>query len=82
MTERSMELLEKALALSEEERAELAASLLQSLDQGSDEGAEGAWRKEIDRRLERLNSGEAQTISWDEVQSQMAERLRNGSKKR
>jgi putative addiction module component (TIGR02574 family) len=77
-----MELLEKALALSEEERAELAASLLQSLDQGSDEDAEAAWRKEIDRRLEKLNSGEAQTISWDEVQSQMAERLRNGSKKR
>jgi putative addiction module component (TIGR02574 family) len=76
MTERSMELLEKALALSEEERAELAASLLQSLDQGSDEDAEAAWRKEIDRRLEKLNSGEAQTISWDEVQSQMAERLR------
>jgi putative addiction module component (TIGR02574 family) len=71
-----MELLEKALALSEEERAELAASLLQSLDQGSDEDAEAAWRKEIDRRLEKLNSGEAQTISWDEVQSQMAERLR------
>jgi putative addiction module component (TIGR02574 family) len=71
-----MELREKALALSEEERAELAASLLQSLDQDVDEDAEGAWRKEIDRRVEKLNAGEAQTIPWEEVQSQMAERLR------
>lgn len=77
-----MELLEKALALTEDERAELAASLLQSLEQEVDQDAEGAWRKEIDRRLEKLTSGEAQTISWDEIQAPMAERLRNGSKKR
>jgi putative addiction module component (TIGR02574 family) len=61
VTQRSPELLEKALALTEEERAELAGSLLQSLDQSVDEDAEAAWQKELVRRAEELNSGKAKT---------------------
>jgi hypothetical protein len=37
------ELLQKALSLSEEERAELAGSLIESLDATVDEAAEAAW---------------------------------------
>ncbi|MGB7847955.1 MAG: addiction module protein [Candidatus Acidiferrum sp.] len=78
MTQRSLELLEKALALTEEERAELAASLLQSLDQSTDEDAEAAWQRELERRADDLNSGKAKTIPWDEVRGQISTRLRHG----
>lgn len=40
MTQRSLELREKALTLTEEEHAELAGSLLQGLDQSIGEEAE------------------------------------------
>src|SRR5262249_50996654 len=39
--------LHEALRLSPEERAALAAALLDSLDEGVDEGAEAAWASEI-----------------------------------
>jgi hypothetical protein len=43
MTQQALDLLQKALALSEEERAALADSLLASLDGAVEEGAEKAW---------------------------------------
>ena len=82
MTQRSLELLEKAMTLTEEERAELAACLLQSLDQSVDEDAEASWQRELVRRAEELNSGKGKTIPWDEVRGQMSTRLRHGSENR
>jgi putative addiction module component (TIGR02574 family) len=50
------------LALSEEERAELASSLIDSLDSTIEEGAEDAWDREIARRIADLDSGRAKTV--------------------
>lgn len=61
------ELLKKALALPENERAELAGSLLDSLDPTIDEDAEVAWQEEISRRLKELDTGKVKTIPWEEV---------------
>lgn len=47
MTDRASELMQEALSLTEEERAELACSLIDSLDPALDEGAEAAWEQEI-----------------------------------
>src|SRR5260370_6068484 len=68
MTQPAFELLQKALALSEEERAELDASLLDSLDTTVDAEAESAWNREIARRIENLYFGKAKTVPWEEVQ--------------
>ena len=62
MTQRTQELLQKALALTEEERAELAGSLMESLDSAADADAESAWQSEIAQRLADLDSGKARTI--------------------
>ena len=70
MTERSIELLQKALALTEEERADLAGSLLISLEDSPDPDAEALWQEEISRRAAALDSGKSKTIPWNEVQSQ------------
>jgi putative addiction module component (TIGR02574 family) len=61
------EILKHALTLSEKERAELASSLIDSLDPVVDADAELAWQEEIARRLEEVESGRAQTVPWDEV---------------
>src|SRR6266851_2223339 len=75
MTQQASELLQKALSLSEKERAELAGSLIESLDTTVDEAAETAWNQEIVRRIEDLNSGKAKTIPWEVVRSRISSKV-------
>jgi len=75
VTQPAFELLQKALTLSDEERAELAASLIDSLDTTVDVGAENARDREIAQRTEDLDSGKARTDSWEEVQRQISAKL-------
>jgi putative addiction module component (TIGR02574 family) len=67
MMQEARELLKKAFALPEKERADIAASLIESLDQTVDENAEAAWQEEILHRLEEVRSGKVKTTSWDDV---------------
>jgi putative addiction module component (TIGR02574 family) len=60
------ELLKHALTLSEKERAELASSLIDSLDPTVDTDVEITWQEEIARRLEEIESGRVKTIPWEE----------------
>jgi putative addiction module component (TIGR02574 family) len=68
MTQEAQELLKKALALPDKDRADLASSLIESLDAVVDEDAEAVWQEEIARRLEDVRSGKVKTIAWDDVQ--------------
>jgi putative addiction module component (TIGR02574 family) len=61
------QLLAEALRLSDEERAALAGELIQSLDREVDPDAEAAWSEESCARLDRLDSGSADTIPWSEA---------------
>jgi putative addiction module component (TIGR02574 family) len=83
MTQRSLEILEKALALTEEERAQIAVSLVQSLDDTVDEDAESTWQQEIANRAAELDSGRAKTVPWvtcnDEILATLRAALRNKS---
>jgi putative addiction module component (TIGR02574 family) len=78
MTQQALYLLQKALSLSEEERADLACSLMESLDAALDDNAESAWNEEINRRIAELDSGSAKTVPWDEVRSRISSRLTHG----
>ena len=69
------ELKEKASQLSETERAELALSLLESLDGPADSGVEEAWRLEGERRVAEIERGEVQLIPGDEVFARLRRRL-------
>jgi putative addiction module component (TIGR02574 family) len=82
MTQRSLELLEQALSLTEEERTDLVASLLNSLDTSPDPDAESLWQEEVSRRASNLDSGKARTIPWRDVQSQVSAVFQHGHKKR
>lgn len=67
MTQQARELLEKALALPENERAELAGNLISSLDTTLDPDLDAAWQSEVRRRVEEVQSGKVKTVAWDEV---------------
>jgi putative addiction module component (TIGR02574 family) len=78
MTQQALELLQKALTLPEEERTALVRSLIESLEEVSDQGAERAWDEEIARRIAELDSGNAKTVSWEEVRQRISARLAHG----
>ncbi len=63
----SQELLNNVMGLPEEQRAALAAALIESLDHGVDEDAEAAWSAEIAYRLRQVESGDVTTIPWTQA---------------
>jgi putative addiction module component (TIGR02574 family) len=68
MTEPATRLFAEALLLSEQERSELAAKLIETLDSSEGEpDTETAWNAEIRRRVEELDRGTVSTISWPEA---------------
>jgi putative addiction module component (TIGR02574 family) len=67
MNAEAQRLLAEALALPENDRADLAAELLESLDVLRDEDADVAWTKEIAVRVQALDAGSVNTIPWAEV---------------
>jgi len=75
MAARVTDVLHDALALSAEDRAELAAEILASLDGPADVGAEAAWLEEIERRARRVLSGESSGIPLEEARERVARRL-------
>jgi putative addiction module component (TIGR02574 family) len=67
MSPDTQDLLQKALALPDRERAELAGTLIESLDPIFDEDTDAAWQEEIARRAREIESGQVKTIPWSEV---------------
>jgi putative addiction module component (TIGR02574 family) len=64
------DLLKRALSLPVDERAALANTLLDSLDQ-VDESVQEAWDKEVARRMKDLEAGRAVTVPWEELHRQL-----------
>jgi putative addiction module component (TIGR02574 family) len=78
MSSKAQKVLEEALTLPAEERADLAACLLESLDEQEDEAVEEAWAREIERRMREVESGAVKTIPWSEARRRLRERLDAG----
>jgi putative addiction module component (TIGR02574 family) len=71
------ELLEKALALSSQDRGVLIGRLIDSLDDDpAEEGVEAAWDEEIKRRIDDIRSGRVKTIPGEQVLGRLKARLR------
>jgi len=71
-------LLRDALALPAEERADVAAELLASLEEPTpaDETAvQAAWAREIERRAHRVLSGESVGDRWEDARERIARSL-------
>ena len=66
-------MLEKALALSTQERGLLIDHLIESLDEGpAEEGVEEAWAEEIRRRVDDIRSGKVKMIPGEQVLQELA----------
>jgi len=72
MTVNTTKLLEAALRLTEKERADLAARLIESLDPEVDTDVASAWDAEIQRRLGELDSGAVKPVSWPDARQTIA----------
>ena len=81
MTVKAQRLLQEALDLPPKARGDLAASLIDSLDEGTDRGVERAWAAEIDRRLDALESGKAKTVPWSQVEKGLLKRQRDAKRR-
>jgi putative addiction module component (TIGR02574 family) len=64
------DLLKRALALTVDERAALANTLLDSLEH-ADESVQAAWDEEVARRMQDLQSGRAVTVPWEELHQEL-----------
>ena len=62
--------------LSEQERVELAAWVLKSLDQLDEEEAERLWNEEAQRRLEEYRASRAGAVSAEDVAKKAADLFR------
>lgn len=69
------ELLPQALKLSERDRAELASSLLRSLDppQAWPDDTGEAFERELRERIDAVNSGNANLLDMDEAMAMLYE---------
>jgi putative addiction module component (TIGR02574 family) len=73
MTPQVSEVLEKALALSTQERGLLIDHLIESLDEGpAEEGVEEAWAAEIKRRVDDIRAGKVKMIPGERVLLELA----------
>lgn len=64
------DLLKRALALSPDERAALANTLLDSIE-GTDETVQAAWDDEVERRIADLKAGKAVTVPLEELHREL-----------
>ncbi len=71
--------LKDVLALSDDQRAELAVRLLQSLDREVDPDAEDAWAAEIERRCAALDAGETTLSDWQDVRRRIEKELQRSN---
>jgi putative addiction module component (TIGR02574 family) len=78
MTSRAKKLLEEALSLPADERADVAAELIASLEDSGEavEDIEAAWATEIERRARRVLTGKSAGLPWEQVKRRAEDELR------
>ena len=76
MAKTADDLREEVLKLPAQERARIASNLLASLDSEAvdEEEIDQLWSAETQRRAAMLESGDAGTLTWDDIQQRFADR--------
>jgi putative addiction module component (TIGR02574 family) len=75
MTQEAADLLKKALSLPVSERADLAGSLIESLEDTQDESAAAAWDEEVARRMADIDSGAVKPVLLKEARRRLSSKL-------
>lgn len=81
LTPQAAELLDKALALSTDERGVLIDRLVESLEgEPADAGVEAAWAEEIKRRVDEIRLGKVKMVPGEQMDQWLSDRLRDAKK--
>lgn len=75
MTRNAKTVLQEALTLAEQDRAEIAGALLESLEPAPEVDVESAWRQEVAARVAALDAGEVGTTPWVAIRDRFLARL-------
>jgi putative addiction module component (TIGR02574 family) len=75
MTKEAAELLKKALTLPVSERADLAGSLIESLEDTQDESVVAAWDEEVVRRMSDIDSGSVKPVALEDARRRISSAL-------
>ena len=73
MSEASVTILSAALRLPDQERASVAAALMDSLDQSGSGDFSDEWDDEIQRRIAEIDSGQVSLIPWSQARTTIME---------
>ncbi len=66
-----VDFFDEASKLDEHDRAALASLLPESIEREPDPDVEEAWKREIARRIEDLDSGSVSLVPWEEVKAKL-----------
>lgn len=69
----SESLLEKAMAMSLEERALIARCLIQSLEAPCFQSVEDQWLQLAQQRLTEMECGKVKPVGWDEIKNKITQ---------
>jgi putative addiction module component (TIGR02574 family) len=72
MSGAAKELLKKALSLPVAERAELAGSLIESLEKAEDGSIRAAWEAEISRRMSEFDNEKIEPVPLEEARRKLS----------
>jgi len=75
MTQEAADLLKKALSLPVSERADLAGSLIESLDNTQDESVQAAWDEEVVHRMADIDSGTVKPVLLEDARRRLLSAL-------
>ncbi|HTT92192.1 MAG TPA: addiction module protein [Acidimicrobiales bacterium] len=77
MTADARTVLQEALSLPDDDRADIAAELLASLDEAVDdpETVQTLWGEELEKRTRRVLSGQVAEEDWQTVRQRIADEL-------
>ncbi len=75
MTMQAQSLLREALTLEEQERADIAGALLESLEPETEADVETASRQEVAARVASSKAGSVETTPWEVIRGRFQTRL-------
>ena len=65
------QVIQETKGLSANDRALLAHLLISSLETQHDEGVDAAWLSLAEHRLDELETGKVQGVTWEEIKGQL-----------
>jgi putative addiction module component (TIGR02574 family) len=82
MRPRTQRVLREALLLPPKARADIAGTLLRSLDARDEQGVDEAWATEVSHRIAEVDAGKVKLVSWQRARRRLRAGLRGGRAKR